>query len=73
MMGLLTKKRDASSRHKKAETEEATAIEGPAAMATDTASVVQEPDLYSTTESAGMKVVAMPTDAVLEYVQISPT
>lgn len=65
MMGLL-KKRDASGRHKKAETEVAAAIEGTAAMATDTASVVQEPDLFSTTESAGMKVVAVPTDAVLE-------
>lgn len=38
-------------------------------MVTDTASAVQEPGLYSTTESAGIKVVAMATDAVLEYVQ----
>ncbi|KFY73630.1 hypothetical protein V499_06282 [Pseudogymnoascus sp. VKM F-103] len=68
MMRLLTKKRDASGRHKKAETEEATAIEGRAGIATDTASVLQEPGLYSTTESAGIKVVAMPSDAILDIV-----
>jgi hypothetical protein len=59
------------SRDTKDKAEAASAVEGTAAVAIDTAPLAHGHDLYSTEGSIGMKVVAEPTDAVVEYVQIS--
>lgn len=56
-------------RRDKVEAEAATTTKGTvaaAAAAADPTPLAQKPDLYSTEGSIGMKVVAEPTDAVLE-------
>lgn len=57
-------------RRDKVEAEAATTPKGTVAAAADATLLAHKPDLYSTEGSIGMKVVAEPSDAVVEYVYI---
>lgn len=60
--------KNAFSRGKKAEAEAASTTEGTAASGPDATPLAQHPALYSTEGHIGMKVVAEPENADLEYV-----
>lgn len=69
-MPKLPKLRDVLGRHKKDKAEGASATERTVPeITTDAAPPAQKPDLYSTEGSIGIKTVAEPTDASLEYIQ----
>lgn len=55
-------------RDKKAEDEATSTADGTVALGVDRTPLPQEPDLYSTEGVTGIKVVAEPDDANLEYV-----
>lgn len=55
-------------RRDKVEAEAAATSKGTVAAAADGTPLAHKPDLYSTEGSIGMKVVAEPSDAVVEYV-----
>lgn len=56
-------------RSKEAESEAASTAEGTVVLGADAIPLSQEPELYSTKGSIGIRVVVEPSDADLEYVQ----